>query len=145
MALQAVSGLFGGIGLVADPSGDLIRMPLSNLDKSPFTTFLIPGLILLIFLGIVPALLVYSLFAKPVWKWAECLNIFHDTFWGWTYSLYTGLILIIWIDIEHIMIQSYTFLQPLFSLVGVLIVICCLVPSVKNFYKKDININGGEY
>lgn len=42
----------GGLTLVAAPDGSLLRMPLSQLDHSPFTSFLIPGLLLLLVIGV---------------------------------------------------------------------------------------------
>ncbi len=47
-AFIAVSGIGGGIGLIADNG---LGMPLSNLATSPFHSYLIPGLILLIVFG----------------------------------------------------------------------------------------------
>jgi hypothetical protein len=50
-----VLGAIGGGGLlILSPSGELIGMPLSLLDHSPFTSFLIPGIVLFTFLGLSP-------------------------------------------------------------------------------------------
>ena len=49
-ALQTFIGLgavLGGYGLVSDPTGAGVRMPLDMLENSPFSTFLVPGLVLL--------------------------------------------------------------------------------------------------
>ena len=54
MVLQGLSGGIGGAALVADPSGGLLRMPLTLLEGSPFTSFLVPGLVLLTLLGVLP-------------------------------------------------------------------------------------------
>ena len=42
LAIQAVGAIAGGIGLVQDPV-DNIGMPLSMLEGSPFTDYLMPG------------------------------------------------------------------------------------------------------
>lgn len=39
-----VGALAGGGSMVIDPSGDLIHMPTSMLERSPFSDFLIPGI-----------------------------------------------------------------------------------------------------
>lgn len=52
MVFLAVSGLAGGISLTADPTGGLLKMPLSFLEGTPFKNYLLPGLFLLIVLGI---------------------------------------------------------------------------------------------
>ena len=48
--LQAFIGLgavAGGLLLVCDPSGESLGMPLEVLEETPFTTFLVPGIVLL--------------------------------------------------------------------------------------------------
>lgn len=43
---NGVSALFGGGSLLYDPSGKFLQMPIAFLENSPFTNFLIPGIIL---------------------------------------------------------------------------------------------------
>jgi hypothetical protein len=64
---QGISGLFGGIALIIDPTGELLQMPLSMLDGSPFDTFLIPGIILFLILGIFPMIVFYGLWKMTNW------------------------------------------------------------------------------
>jgi hypothetical protein len=40
---QGLSGVGGGVALLADPTGGLIRMPVSTLARSPFDDFLLPS------------------------------------------------------------------------------------------------------
>ena len=42
----------GGLGLVLEPSGANLGMPLEMLNHSPFSNFLIPGIVLLIVNGL---------------------------------------------------------------------------------------------
>lgn len=46
-----VTAIAGGITLVARPDGSLLQLPVSVLRHSPFSGFLIPGLILLLVVG----------------------------------------------------------------------------------------------
>jgi menaquinone-dependent protoporphyrinogen oxidase len=48
ISLMAVGG---GLALVAAPDGALLGMPPTTLEHSPFTSFLVPGLLLLIVIG----------------------------------------------------------------------------------------------
>lgn len=43
----------GGLGLVLESDGSNLGMPLSMLEHSPFSDFLIPGLVLLIVNGFI--------------------------------------------------------------------------------------------
>ncbi len=47
-----ITAVIGGFGLVSDPSGTKMNIPLELLKNSPFTNYLVPGLILLIFIGV---------------------------------------------------------------------------------------------
>jgi len=52
--LQVLIGLGavgGGLVLVLEPSGSNLRIPLEVLKSSPFSTFLVPGIVLLIVNG----------------------------------------------------------------------------------------------
>ena len=136
--LQALSGIFGGLSLTLSPSGQMLHIPLSVLNKSPFGSFLFPGLILFILLGLFPAFIAWALIVKPVWTWPDLLNVYRGIHWAWTYSLYLGIMLVIWILIE-IMFIGYALLQTIFGLLGAGIIIAALLPSNMRFYgwKKE--------
>jgi len=131
---QAVSALGGGGGLILDPSGNSFGLPLTLLDHSPFTDFLIPGLILLLFLGIIPLICFIGLINKPSWKVLGFLNLYKDQHWSWTYSYFTGIMLILWIDIEVMIVRVVDILHLVYSLLGVIIIIITLLPSVRKYY-----------
>jgi hypothetical protein len=128
LAVQSLGGLYGGLLLVLSPSGELLKMPCSMLEGSPFSSFLVPGIILLVVLGMLPAILTYAILRQPGWKWAGILNIYRDIHWAWTYSLYLGIMLITWILVEIIWI-GHDILQTIFGLIGVLILIITLLPA----------------
>ena len=44
LLFQGVSGMAGGVGLVADASGSTLGIPLEWLKGSPFPDYLIPGM-----------------------------------------------------------------------------------------------------
>ena len=52
LVFLGISSIVGAVPLILDPSGGLLRMPLSLLSHSPFHSFLIPGIILLFANGI---------------------------------------------------------------------------------------------
>ncbi len=134
----SIGAWYGGLSLITDPSGSLLQITTSYLDNSPFNDFLIPGLILLIFLGIFPLFLLFGFIKKDKIKWAGILNIYLDQHWAWTYSLYLSIMLIIWINIQIIMV-GYDILQSVYSLYGVVILILTLLPGVKAYFSLDRN------
>ena len=135
LILQVFSGLYGGLSLIFDSSGAGLGMKVAQLH-SIFPSFLIPGLVLTILLSLLPLFIFMVLIFQPKWMWPERINLFHNFYWGWTFALYVGIMLIIWIDIQLLVVQEYIFLQPVFSLVGVTIVILVLWPSNRLYFSK---------
>lgn len=123
MLFQGISGLYGGIALVMDPSGDLLQMSISILENSPFENFLIPGLILLTILGIFPIIVVYGF-----WK---------HRFWSWNGALTVSISLIIWICVQIWMIgyNPEPPLQLIYGLLGLVLFILTIIPSVRNAFQ----------
>jgi hypothetical protein len=125
----------GGALMLIKPDGSLLGMHPDWLVHSPFENYFIPGLILFLLLGVVPLFVFYGLLRKFELKALNILNIYSDMHWAWAYSLYTGIMLIIWIVVQLLM-TGYFWLQPLIISIGLLIIVCSLMPGVINYYKK---------
>lgn len=128
-------GVYGGLLLTEDPSGADIRMAEGVLKDDTFHSFLIPGIILLLFNGILPLLTAYALILQPEWRWARRLNIYPDRYWGWTFSLYCGIILAVWINVQLLLVEAFTVLQPAYGLYAVAVLIFTLMPRVMRYYQ----------
>jgi TRAP-type C4-dicarboxylate transport system permease large subunit len=130
-------GAVGGGGtLIISPSGELIGMPISMLEESPFSSFLIPGVILSLVLGLIPLLLIIALLRKPESKLAERFNLFKDMHWAWAYSIYIGFILIIWIQLQIVFIQEVSLIHTFYVFLAVTILYTALLPQIRNLYRK---------
>ena len=136
LMLLGLGAVYGGGTLMISPSGELLGMPLSMLDPSPFNNFLIPGIILFTFLGIVPIGVTYALIKKPGCKFAELFNGYKDFYWAWTYTVYIGFALIIWIQIEMVFINSVHWSHTLYMLWALIIIFLALLPQVRSLYIK---------
>lgn len=127
----------GGGALVIDPSGDLVGMPTSMLVRSPFSDFLIPGLLLLVIFGLLPLLVFYGLLKRPQWGWADALNPFKGLYSFWALSLYIGFGQIIWIMVQTYMLNSVTIVHLIYMSLGLLIQAVTLLPSVQRYFLLD--------
>ncbi len=136
LGFLALGALGGGALLIISPSGEMMGIPLSEFENSPFDSFLIPGIILFTVLGLVPLLLVIALIRKPEFKLAERLNLFNDMHWSWTFSVYIGFTLIGWIQIQMVFLQSVFWLHTFYMFYGVFIILIALLPQIRAFYKK---------
>ena len=132
----SMSAILGGGALTIDPSGTMLGMPLEMLRHSPFSDFLIPGLFLLVVLGIFPLITFYGLIRKPQSDFSEKFNLDRNQHWSHTFSYYTGLMLILWIDFEVMFLRSVHMLHLIYSLLGVTIVALSQIPGVRGYYRK---------
>ena len=129
LGLGALAG--GGVFILA-PDGHLMQMPLSNLKDSPFSDFLLPGVLLLVFVGIYPIVVAYSLWRRPAWRWPDMLNPFKRIHWSWAGSLAAGVIVIIWITVQ-IQFIPMGYLHILYLGWGVLLLLVTLLADVRTY------------
>lgn len=123
LAIQAVGATAGGVGLVQDPIKN-IGMPLSMLEGSPFSDYLIPGLILLIVVGLFPFVVLCGLGQR---RW-----------WGWWLAVAAGAGLVIWIITEVALLGylpgSGIGMQIAMGLLGVVILALALTRPTRRFF-----------
>ena len=132
----AVGAIFGGLGLIVPSKGNnsYLELPISYLENSPFSSFLIPGILLFAVLGVFPLLIVYYLFSRRPFKLGDSLNIFKDKHWSWGFSLYIGFALIIWITVQVYFLQLVVGFHLFYMALGLLILITTLWPNVQRHY-----------
>ena len=136
-----INGTIGGILLILKSDGSLLGMETGWLIHSPFNNYIIPGLLLFLFLGTLPLLIVSGLVKKMSWQKADALNIYKNRHWAWTFSLYEGIISITWITVQLVLTQ-YFWIQPVIIIIGLLIIICTMIPGViKQFESNGINVS----
>ena len=136
-AFLGLGALGGGIVLIIDPSGDLIGMPLSMLEKGPFTNFLLPGILLFVVFGLLPMLVLYGLVQRPEWKFADRLNPFKELHHSWAFSLYIGFGQIIWIMVETYIMNAVGIVHVFYMSLGLFIQIVTLLPVVQRYFMLD--------
>ncbi len=139
LAFLGLGALGGGAVLIISPTGKLMGMPLAMLNPSPFSNFLIPGIILFSILGIAPMLLIIALLKKPASKFVEHFNFYGDMHWSWTYSIYVAFALIFWIQIQMAFLSTVSWLHTFYMFLAVVIIFIALLPQVRNQYKKENN------
>ncbi len=113
LILLGISAIFGAYGLVGDPTGKSLQLPEGLLASTPFKNYLIPGLVLGIFNG----LLSLSI---------AILVIRRARFHGWM-VIFQGCVLIAWLTVEVLMgIYLAVLTLPLYAL-GTVLVMCGIV------------------
>lgn len=132
-----VGAIGGGVSLLVDPSGELMGMPASGLARSPFDSFVIPGLLLLVVFGLFPLAVLYGLHKQPQWSWGYKLTPFKELHVSWSFSLYIGFGQIIWIMVQTYMWNSVSVIHVIYMSLGLLIQIVTLLPGVQRYLMLD--------
>jgi hypothetical protein len=130
-----VSGLFGGVAFIAAPDGHILHAPKSWLENIPFSDFLIPGLLLFFVVGVLPLLVAAALLWGPVWPGLQRRVPFRGQYWAWTATGLAGFGIIIFEIVEAAYIGLGSFLQYLYLVVGIVIVVLALSRPVREFYR----------
>lgn len=118
------------------PDGSILQMPLSMLEHSPFSSYLIPGVMLFTLLGVYPLVVAYSLWRRPAWRWPDVLNLSKERHWSWAASLSVGIILVIWITVQVLLIRSIAFLHVLYFVWGWVLILLTLKDTVRQYYSR---------
>jgi hypothetical protein len=125
MAVLAGGALFGGVALLIDPTGEILQLPVGILERSPFSSFLIPALALMVVLGIAPAVVVLGVWKRKHWAWRGCLLV--------------SLATLIWMATEIAMVGFHPDppLQAIFSGVGIALLVLTLLPTVRRHLARS--------
>ncbi|MCJ7468182.1 MAG: hypothetical protein MUO53_16000 [Maribacter sp.] len=111
LVVLALAAMGGGWLLIDDPSGVSIQIPIDFLSGTPFKDYLIPGIILFIFIG------AFSLFTA-------ILTVLNRKIYS-KMAVLEGILLIGWLSIELFLNSDFyapTLHLPLYA-IGVLLIV----------------------
>ncbi len=120
VALTGLGAIPAGIALLVEPGGANLGMSTDLLQGGPFRDFTIPGLFLVVVLGLGAAI--------PVWGLRTLKP------WGATAALVYGLVLLAWITIQALIIGIVSPLQPVYGTVGLLI--CAFAVAIRGGHTR---------
>ncbi len=107
-AFVAVGALYGGLSFLLAPTGRPMGMPLpGEMPGLPFSSWLVPGLLLLVANGLLPILVIAGSFLHRPWARRGHLVV--------------GMVLTAWIAVQVWMLGWISPLQPLMLGLGVVI------------------------
>ncbi len=115
LAFLGVTAIAGSIPMLLYPEGNEILLPLSLLQYSPFSSYTIPGILLLAANGLLALVVLW-------------LAIARRPFYGeWT--CFQGCVLLGWLVIECVMLRMVMWLHYVYGAVGLALVIAGLMLS----------------
>jgi len=110
--LVGVGAVSGGFTAITNPEEPL-GITVEALKNSPFTNFLIPGIILFVVIGLGNII-------------SALMFLFKTRFQGYISGVFSGA-LIIWIVVQCIMLNAIAFLHVLFFLIGLIQAACSMI------------------
>jgi hypothetical protein len=132
LAFQGISAIGGGAAFLADTSGAVAGMGTEVLAGTPFTTYLWPGLLLSLGLGVPALVAAVGVHRRGRSRLAEPLERVTGYHWSWSVSLLLGLALMAWIVVQVLLITERSALQPTMFAVGAALVALTLLPAVRH-------------
>lgn len=125
------------VGSALDPSGASMGVHVL-LPLLPVPDFVLPGLFLLIVMGLAPLVLTFGLLARPNCPPADALSRWSGHHWAWTGTLALGIVLLAWLAVQAVMIGFSAGIQYVMVVNGLALLAFALWPSVRNAYREDI-------
>ena len=113
LLLTAMNATVAGVLFINDPSGHKMGMSVSYLMDSPFNSYLIPGIVLLIVNGLLNFIAAYFVFKQK--PFAFLLVIIQ------------GILLCGWIVIQVIMVRDISLLHIIMFTIGTILTISGLL------------------
>ncbi len=121
LAFLALSALAGSIPMIVDPSGAALQLPLSLLRHSPFHSYLIPGILLLVFDGVLAFWILWlAMMAKP-----RC----------GLWTVLQGCVLLVWLAVECLMLRMVIWPHYLYGAVALVLIASGLALSRENGHR----------
>ncbi|WP_103383714.1 hypothetical protein [Pseudonocardia dioxanivorans] len=109
-ALVALAAVYGGVGLMAD---NMIGMPHDWLSATPFTSWVVPGMLLVLVVAVPMTV-------------AAVLEARRST-WAPVVSIAAGGALVAWIGVQLLVVQRYNVLQPVMLGIGLAVFLLAVV------------------
>jgi hypothetical protein len=113
--LIGATAIGGGLSLVLYPDGSRTQLPLALLRDSPFEDYFVPGLLLVLVVGLGNAL--------------ASLMVLRGHARARIALLLAGSVLVVWIVCEMVLLRTVHWLQIAYLALGVFIVAECLAPT----------------
>ena len=112
ISFVGITTLLSGVLMMSIPDGSILGLPLSVLKNTPFEDFKLPGLLLFFFVGSVNMIAVFYNLIK------------HPKRYNW--AIAGGTAIVIWIIIQYLLIQQSMWLDIVYLLCGLIIILTAL-------------------
>jgi hypothetical protein len=129
----ALGGFSGGIPMLTDPANGGYLQFAELLPLLPVSNLILPGLFLLVVMGLLPLLLTYALIARPTWSGVDRFFQWSKHYWAWTTTLIFVVIIALWLAVEGWLVGWWPITYAT-AVIGFVILLLAMTPSVRKFF-----------
>lgn len=135
LLVLGINGLVGGYLMLNDPNGAPMGMPVSQLERTPFQDFTIPGIILIVVWGLGSLVTLVGLWwpTKPHWM-NQLVSGFHVA-WAWVLCVVLGFALFIWLTVQVFTLPQMAPPQYVLYVFACLMIALPFVPTMRRYYR----------
>jgi hypothetical protein len=109
ISFTAITAIISGLLMITNPNGEVMNLSLNLLHQTPFKDFMLPGIILTVFVGGVNLLAVFNNIQRNVNRY--------------NWSIAGGVMVSVWIVVQMILIETVHWLHFLYLGIGVFIIL----------------------
>lgn len=135
LVFLALGGLYGGIAMLIDPTGGLLQMT-EVLPALLVPDFTLPGLFLLVVMGVLPILVIYGLLARAEVAWAAAATRWSGHHWAWTATVVVGATLVAFLVVQGFLIGFAWPIQYVTAADALVILALAALPAVHRRYAR---------
>lgn len=132
-----INGIVGGVLMLSDPHGSPMGLSVSDLERTPFQSFLIPGLVLLLVWGGGSLLTLAGLW-RTDWQLLAALSRRTHQHWAWVCSILLGAGLLVWLTVQVFTLPSVAAIQFILYALALLLVGLPLLPAMRRYYRLPV-------
>ena len=128
----SLGGFSGGVPMLMDPvSGGYLDFE-ELLPLLPVPNLILPGIFLIVYMGLIPLLLCYGLIAKP--NWFDFLFKWSGHHWAWTGTVIFAIGVGFWLGYEGLLVGWWP-ITTVTAVQGGLILLIALIPNLRKSFE----------
>ena len=109
LSFISVTAILSGLMMIGYPDGSALNLSPGLLEGTPFKNYMVPGILLVILVGIINLLAVfYNMKRDPK---------------RYTWALAGGIMICVWIITQMILIRSFQWLHIVYLAMGVVVIL----------------------
>lgn len=130
LVFLSIGGWYGGVAMLLDPSGAALGMQVV-VPLLPVADLVLPGLFLVVVMGVGPLVAAYGLLARPPWPALARVERVSGRSWAWSAALALGVVLAGWLALQGVLIGFRWPIQYVTAGNAAVIVALALAPTVR--------------